>query len=171
MNKRIRRLRKIMDLTQDKFGMRIGVKGNTVAQWESGRNEPPDSAITFICKEFGVNEDWLRTGDGEIFKPNPTSELDALAAKFGLEHGAYVAIEKFLKLRPKVRSEIIAYFKEVSVAIGDVDPETPAYSDNVAAAEAAYEKSLGIVQNMGYTVSNTTEEKGTKNAEKKDSVG
>ena len=54
MNKRIKKLRRELDLTQEKFGARIGVKGNTVAQWESGRNEPPDSSLAFICREFGV---------------------------------------------------------------------------------------------------------------------
>lgn len=69
MNDRIRKLRRTLDLTQDKFGARISVKGNTVAQWESGRNEPPDTAISFICKEFNVNEEWLRTGSGDMFLP------------------------------------------------------------------------------------------------------
>lgn len=69
MNDRIRKLRRALDLTQDKFGSRISVKGNTVAQWESGRNEPPDTAISFICKEFNVNEEWLRTGSGDMFLP------------------------------------------------------------------------------------------------------
>lgn len=67
MNERLKKLRKTLDLTQEKFGAIISVKGNTVAQWESGRNDPTDSAITFICKEFKVNERWLRTGEGEMF--------------------------------------------------------------------------------------------------------
>ena len=69
MNDRIKKLRKELDLTQQKFGAAISVKGNTVAQWESGRNEPPDSSITLICREFNVNEDWLRNGNGEMFLP------------------------------------------------------------------------------------------------------
>ena len=67
MKEWVRKLRRYLDLTQEKFGARIGVKGNTVAQWESGRNEPPDSSITFICREFNVNENWLRTGEGDMF--------------------------------------------------------------------------------------------------------
>lgn len=69
MNDRIKKLRKELDLTQQKFGAAISVKGNTVAQWESGRNEPPDSSITLICREFNVNEDWLRNGTGDMFLP------------------------------------------------------------------------------------------------------
>lgn len=69
MNERLKKLRKSLDLTQDKFGFRISVKGNTVAQWESGRNEPADAVILLICREFNVNEEWLRTGQGEMFLP------------------------------------------------------------------------------------------------------
>ena len=67
MNTRIKKLRRELDMTQEKFGAEIGVKGNTVAQWESGRNDPPDSSIVSICREFNVSEHWLRTGDGEMF--------------------------------------------------------------------------------------------------------
>lgn len=68
MKDRIKQLRRILNLTQDSFGSRISVKGNTVAQWESGRNDPPSVAISFICKEYNVNENWLRYGTGEMFK-------------------------------------------------------------------------------------------------------
>lgn len=64
---RIKKLRKDLDLTQQKFGERLGIKGNTVAQYELGRNEPIDAVLSLICKEFNVNEDWLRTGVGNMF--------------------------------------------------------------------------------------------------------
>ena len=80
MNERLRKLRKNLDMTQQDFGSRISVKGNTVAQWESGRNEPSDSAISLICREFNVNEDWLRTGNGEMFvKETPDEEFMKMA--------------------------------------------------------------------------------------------
>lgn len=67
MNERIRKLRKALDLTQQKFADRIGVKQNTVAQYEMGRNTPIDSVISLICREFNVSEEWLRNGTGEMF--------------------------------------------------------------------------------------------------------
>ena len=74
MNTRIKKLRRELDMTQEKFGAEIGVKGNTVAQWESGRNDPPDSSIVSICREFHVDEHWLRTGEGEMFNRVSRSE-------------------------------------------------------------------------------------------------
>ena len=67
MNERLKYLRKILDMTQQEFGDKIGVKRNTVAQYELGRNEPIDAIFNLICKEFNVNKEWLRYGTGEMF--------------------------------------------------------------------------------------------------------
>lgn len=68
MNERIKKLRKALDLTQQQFADKIKVKRNTVATYEMGRSDPSDSAISLICREFNVNENWLRTGEGEMFE-------------------------------------------------------------------------------------------------------
>lgn len=73
MNHRIKLLRNTLDLTQQKFADRLGIKGNTISQYESGRNAPVDAVISLICREFNVNETWLRTGEGEMFRNTPES--------------------------------------------------------------------------------------------------
>lgn len=67
MNERLRDLRKNTGYTQEKFAEKIGIKRNTLANYETGRNEPIDAVIFSICREFNVNEDWLRTGQGDMF--------------------------------------------------------------------------------------------------------
>ena len=74
MEERIKELRKVLGLTQQEFSERIGVKRNTIAQYESGRNAPIDAVITLICRTYDVNETWLRTGEGEMFKPKSRNE-------------------------------------------------------------------------------------------------
>lgn len=64
---RIKKLRKELDLTQQEFADRIGIKRGGIANYEIGRNEPADSVISLICREFHVNEHWLRDGVGDIF--------------------------------------------------------------------------------------------------------
>lgn len=71
---RIKEVRKGADLTQREFAERIGAKQNTVAQYEIGRNVPIDPVINSICREFGVNEVWLRTGEGEPFQEETRQE-------------------------------------------------------------------------------------------------
>lgn len=80
MQGRIKELRKALGLTQAEFGAKIGIKQNTVATYEMGRNSPTDTVITLICREFGVSETWLRTGAGEMFQARSREEeLGALA--------------------------------------------------------------------------------------------
>lgn len=74
MDERIKELRKALGLTQQEFSDRIGVKRNTIAQYESGRNEPLDAVITLICRTYCVSEEWLRTGEGEMFQPKSRNE-------------------------------------------------------------------------------------------------
>ncbi len=69
MNDRLKKLRKALDLTQQEFADRIGVKRNSLANYETGRNTPIDAIIVSICREFNVNEEWLRTGAGDMFLP------------------------------------------------------------------------------------------------------
>ena len=66
MKERIKALRKALSLNQTDFGSKIGVKQSAVAAYESGSRTPLDSVIVSICREFGVNERWLRTGEGEM---------------------------------------------------------------------------------------------------------
>lgn len=68
MQERIKELRTALSLTQQEFADKIGVKRGAIANYEVGRNEPTDSVITLICLKFHVNEEWLRTGNGEIFE-------------------------------------------------------------------------------------------------------
>ncbi|MCD2492767.1 helix-turn-helix domain-containing protein [Lacrimispora sp. NSJ-141] len=67
MKDRIRMLRKSLKLTQTKFGEIVGVKGNTITNYENGLRMPSDAVIFSICREFDVNEDWLRNGLGDMF--------------------------------------------------------------------------------------------------------
>ena len=67
MHERLRKLRKTLDMTQQEFAEKLGIKRSTMATYESGRNEPIDAVISLICREFNVSEEWLRTGKGDMF--------------------------------------------------------------------------------------------------------
>ncbi len=64
MKDRIKKVRKHFGLTQDDFSKKIGLARNSVANYECGRRIPTNAVLTSICREFGVNENWLRTGEG-----------------------------------------------------------------------------------------------------------
>lgn len=64
MKDRIKMIRMDNNMTQTDFGKAIGVKGNTITNYESGIRNPSEAIIISICREFNVNENWLRTGEG-----------------------------------------------------------------------------------------------------------
>lgn len=66
MKERIVEIRKHFGLTQQDLADRIGVKRGAIANYEIGRNAPVDSVVSLICREFRINETWLRTGEGPM---------------------------------------------------------------------------------------------------------
>ena len=66
MKDRIKQIRKKYDLTQQQFAQRLNVSRSGIASYESGEREPINAVITLICREFGINEEWLRYGKGRM---------------------------------------------------------------------------------------------------------
>lgn len=77
MNERIRSLIKALKIKQAEFAQRIGVSRPFVSELCSGAKNPSDRTIADICREFGVNEHWLRTGEGDMFV-NPSREEEVM---------------------------------------------------------------------------------------------
>lgn len=75
MNERLKLLRRELQLNQTEFGNRLGLKQSAVANYENGTRQPLDTVITSICREFGVSEQWLRTGEGEMFVPRTKNQV------------------------------------------------------------------------------------------------
>lgn len=67
MGDRVRELRKTLGLTLEAFGEKVGVGKSAVSRLEKGTNNLTEQMILAICREFNVNEEWLRTGNGEMF--------------------------------------------------------------------------------------------------------
>lgn len=124
MNERIKKLRKALDLTQQEFADRIGVKRNTIATYEIGRNIPLDAVISSICREFSVSEEWLRTGAGEMFVPREEDALSKLVRQRGLSFSDRVLVEKFLELKPESRQAVIDYMEKVVAVLSQDEPAT-----------------------------------------------
>jgi transcriptional regulator with XRE-family HTH domain len=74
MHTRINEVVKMVDLTKTEFGKRINISQGMVSRICSGDANPSDRTISDICREFGVNEVWLRTGEGEPFKERSLEE-------------------------------------------------------------------------------------------------
>ena len=84
MNERIKALRKRLGLTQQAFADRLKIARGNIGAYEVGKNAPSDAVISLICKEFNVNEIWLRTcegGDDNMF--TKVNEEDRFSINLG----------------------------------------------------------------------------------------
>lgn len=129
MNERIKTIRINAGLTQQQFADRIKVKRNTVATYEMGRSIPSDSAIALICREFGINEAWLRDGIEPIYIPSTTFNLDEFVKSRGASDLELDIMKAYFDLEPDVRKMIIEHFKSRLAApkrdLFDDVPDTP----------------------------------------------
>lgn len=76
MKDKIKQIRNSLQLTQNEFCSKIGISRSALTKLEAGITEPAGTTIMMIVKEFNVNESWLRTGEGEMFRRiTPEEEL------------------------------------------------------------------------------------------------
>lgn len=136
MNTRIKELRTALHLTLEGFGDRIGVTRAAVSKWENGDRGIADSMVVSICREFGVSEQWLRTGDGEMFEQTRETVLDRLAAEYSLDKEQVSVIENFLDLSPQERTLFLTQMRKVFGGPAVQPPRRADVSDDVAAAVA-----------------------------------
>lgn len=102
MNEQLKLLRKELNITQQEFADRLRISRNTVATYEAGKSNPSDAAISLICREFSVNEEWLRTGIGEMFNSLEEDEYAVMVARIDIEDPRMKqAIIDYCHLKPK----------------------------------------------------------------------
>lgn len=135
MKSRIHAVRAQADLTMAEFAKRIGMTTSSISLFESGKATPSDRTVLSICREFGVNEHWLRTGEGEMFEQTRETVLDRLAAEYSLDKEQVSVIENFLDLSPQERAAFLAYMRKVfGPAAAQQPPRRVDVSGDVAAA-------------------------------------
>lgn len=144
VNERIRELRTELGLNQSEFGERIGVKKSVVSTMESGRTNLTARNTDLICKEFNVSREWLLNGTGEMFLPESSDSLDALAEQYDLTPLEREIFENYCKLS---KAQRLAFWDVMQKIVGSSaqsgSAEESAPGSGVAAAEAAYEKNFG----------------------------
>lgn len=145
MKNRLKQLRKALDLTQTEFAERIGTVQNTITGYESGRRNPSGPVISAICKEFNVNEEWLRTGSGEMFAPDPGDELEALAKKYNYSGAVAMLVEKLVNLAPDRQAVVTDFLIEFASGIQSMkdagrDPAGNAFPQGEASEMSIDEK-------------------------------
>lgn len=88
---RVKYLRKdVLKINQDDFSKKIGLSRSNIANIETGRVKLTDRTISDICREFNINEHWLRTGKGEMeLTMDSDEEFMYLVGQFSAENDEY----------------------------------------------------------------------------------
>lgn len=104
---RIKRLRKNLKLTQAEFAERIGLKSGAIGLYESNDRNVTDRSISLICEKFSINEDWLRTGEGNMEVKSDDSLLEKLSSEYHLSKIEQKTIAAYLRLDELHRNQLI----------------------------------------------------------------
>lgn len=113
IGERIKLIRDKLDITQEEFSKKLGTTRNTITNYEAGRREPMEATIKSICREFNVNYDWLKNGEGEMFDALPETLVDELANEFNLDSLDQRIILGYLRLSEADRGAIKRYIQKL----------------------------------------------------------
>lgn len=111
IGERIKAVRQAKDMTQEDFSQKLGTARNTIANYEIGRREPMEATIKSICREFNVNYDWLKDGEGDMFDAVPETLVDELGQEFNLDDLDRRIILGYLQLSEADRGAIKRYIQ------------------------------------------------------------
>ena len=117
MNTRLKLLRKTLKKTQPEFGKLCGKSRDAIATYESGRVIPDDAFIKVVCLTFNVNEDWLRTGNGDMFVKTEDDLFEAFAEKYNLDEGEQALAKYCLSMTHEERQFLIQHILNMADAI------------------------------------------------------
>lgn len=118
ISERLKEVRKSLKMNQREFSERISTAQNTYSKWENGVNDPNDASIALICREYNVDEHWLRTGEGEMFRqPSVKEAIYEFFIKVSngeLEKEAEWLAEFLATSTPEARRMVIAEIRRLS---------------------------------------------------------
>ena len=104
---RLKSLRKSLHLSQAEFGEKLGVSRDVISNFENGRVELKDNFIQLICLKFSINETWLRTGEGDMYRKTTSERLDEIAEELQLTPNQTKVFHILMGL-PSEKREVIA---------------------------------------------------------------
>ena len=113
MNLRFKKLRKSLNLNQTEFGEKLGITTTAVSKIEKKTNNLTEQNIKAICREFNVNEEWLRTGNGEMFKQENLFDLNEFLKKQEATKLEIEIVKMIFSFDKNTRGELISKLKKI----------------------------------------------------------
>lgn len=114
LNEQLKKVRKALNLTQTKFAKEIGLSQTSLGMIEVGDRKVQDRHIKTICSIFNVNEDWFRTGKGEMFNKKNDNFLDQMTKKYNLSPVEAQIADYCLNLSSEERAGILKHILNIA---------------------------------------------------------
>lgn len=121
MNERVRELRKALGMTLDKFGQPLGVGKTAISKIEKGENNLTEQMLKSICREFNVNESWLRDGTGEMFVDISRDEEIAEFVGRTLAHESETFKKDFISMLSRLDESDWKVLEKMALELSEMD--------------------------------------------------
>ena len=152
LGERIKYVRRSKSMTQLTFSDKIGIKQQSLALIETGKRNTSEQVILSICREFHVNENWLRNDEGnEIFTNAIENSIDEIAEKYHLTDVGRFVIQKYVQLDEGMRSVFDAELKKIFEEWQTSEQKTELLEDSaskIAALEERNQKLEREIENL-----------------------
>ena len=150
INNRVKEVRQSMELSQAKFAQKIEFSQGAIRDVELGKCKVSDRVILAMNKYLGVNEEWLRTGNGSMYAQTDKKDaveqaLNILMAKYNMDKFEIAMMKNYLEMSPEAKQGFKTFLKEVAPTI-----KAEADEGRVAEGPAGYE-AVEKVSNMDST--------------------
>ncbi|MDO4563950.1 MAG: helix-turn-helix transcriptional regulator [Clostridia bacterium] len=143
MNTRFKEVRKYLHLTQKEVGEEINISESAVSKIEKGTGSPSRQTVTMFCSAYNVNEEWLRTGEGDMFCEPASDELSALCARYKLDALEAAVLKAYLELGEPDRAVMRRFIDGiVENATADASSSDDAPSLDISAEVESYRRQL-----------------------------
>lgn len=132
INERVKEVRKYLGLTLEKFGQPLGLKKSGLSLIENGINNVSEQLIKSICREYSVDENWLRTGNGDKMFMLELDE-DAMLVESLLndvDNPVYELIKKFMKLYSSLDKTERAVLQKLALGLLEEQNSKKSENDN-----------------------------------------
>ena len=119
LKERLRDVRKSLPqkTSQEAFAKLLGITRTAYNKYELGLVIPSDTFIQLLCTKFNIDEHWLRTGEGEMYKNDLDAQVESFAQKYILTPDEREIMRYFFQLAPKERTAMIEHVLGVADAI------------------------------------------------------
>lgn len=117
INDRLKLIRKSLEMNQTDFGAKIGLSQTSIGLYEKGSRDLTERIIAQLCQTYSVNEDWLRTGEGEMFVDDTPALIERMKDELNLSEREIEMLTIFLDFPPEERQQVLDFVDDFAAKL------------------------------------------------------